>query len=156
MAKKVVLAYSGGLDTSVAVRWMIENLGVEVICLSADVGQEGTLSGLVAAISIVGIPWARACFLIGNFSFWPFGQEAVSRRELTGLADFGTGPFGFLGNLIWFLVAGWWLAIGHVSSALACFLTTIGIPFGIQHLKLAVIALAPIGMEVVPRERLQG
>jgi uncharacterized membrane protein YccF (DUF307 family) len=114
------------------------------------------LAGVVAAITIVGIPWARACFLIGKFSFWPFGQEAVNRRELTGMSDFGTGPFGFLGNLIWFLVAGWWLAIGHVSSALACFVTIIGIPFGIQHLKLAVIALAPIGMEVVPRERLQG
>ena len=51
--------------------------------------------------------------------------------------------------MIWFLVAGWWLAIGHLSSALACFVTIIGIPFGIQHIKLAVIALAPVGMAVV-------
>jgi len=56
--------------------------------------------------------------------------------------------------VIWFLVAGWWLAIGHVSSALACFASIVGIPFGIQHLKLALIALAPIGMEVVSSERL--
>jgi uncharacterized membrane protein YccF (DUF307 family) len=111
------------------------------------------LAGLVAAISIVGIPWARACFVIGNYSFWPFGNEAVSRRELTGRGDFGTGPFGLLGNVIWFLLAGWWLAIGHLSSALACFITIIGIPFGIQHLKLALIALAPIGMQVVPVRR---
>lgn len=108
------------------------------------------LAGLVAAITIVGLPWARACFVIGNYSFWPFGNEAVSRRELTGRMDFGTGPLGLIGNVIWFLVAGWWLAIGHLTSALACFITIIGIPFGIQHIKLALIALAPIGLRVVP------
>jgi uncharacterized membrane protein YccF (DUF307 family) len=111
------------------------------------------LAGLIAALTIVGIPWAGACFVIGKFSFWPFGYEAVSRRELTGRMEFGTGPLGVVGNVIWFLLAGWWLAIGHVSSALACFVTIIGIPFGIQHLKLAMIALAPIGMEVVPCQR---
>jgi uncharacterized membrane protein YccF (DUF307 family) len=111
------------------------------------------LAGLVAALTIVGIPWARACFVIGKFSFWPFGSEAVSRAELSGRGDLGTGPLGFLGNLIWFLLAGWWLAVGHVASALACFITIIGIPFGLQHLKLAVIALAPIGMAVVPVRR---
>jgi uncharacterized membrane protein YccF (DUF307 family) len=95
------------------------------------------LAGLVAAITIVGLPWARACFVIGNYSFWPFGNETVSRRELTGRNDFGTGPLGLIGNVIWFLVAGWWLAIGHLTSAVACFVTIIGIPFGIQHIKLA-------------------
>jgi uncharacterized membrane protein YccF (DUF307 family) len=89
--------------------------------------------------------------VIGNFSFWPFGQEAVSRRELHGRGDLGTGPLGLLGNVLWFLVAGWWLAIGHLSSALACFITVVGIPFGLQHIKLAMIALAPVGMQVVPR-----
>jgi uncharacterized membrane protein YccF (DUF307 family) len=111
------------------------------------------LAGVLAAISIVGIPWARACFVIGNFSLWPFGQEAVSRRELSGRGDFGTGPLGLVGNLIWLLLAGWWLAIGHLASALACFVTIIGIPFGIQHIKLALIALAPIGLQVVPLRR---
>ena len=111
------------------------------------------LAGLVAAITIVGLPWARACFVIGNYSFWPFGNEAVSRRELTGSNDFGTGPFGVIGNVIWFLVAGWWLAIGHLTSAVACFVTIIGIPFGIQQIKLALIALAPVGMQVVPVRR---
>jgi len=111
------------------------------------------LAGLVAAITIVGIPWARACFVIGNFAFWPFGNEAVNRRELTGRGDFGTGPFGLVGNVIWFLLAGWWLAIGHLSSAVASFITIIGIPFGIQHIKLALIALAPISMQVVPVRR---
>jgi uncharacterized membrane protein YccF (DUF307 family) len=112
------------------------------------------LAGVLTAITIVGLPWARACFRIANFSFWPFGKEAVSRRDLTGRADLAHGPLGLIGNLIWFLVAGWWLAIGHVSSALACFASIVGIPFGIQHLKLALIALAPIGMEVIPREQL--
>ena len=108
------------------------------------------LAGLVAAITIVGLPWARACIVIGNISFWPFGREAVSRRELTGHADLGTGPLGLVGNVIWFLLAGWWLAIGHLGSALACFVTIVGIPFGLQHIKLALIALAPIGLAVVP------
>ena len=111
------------------------------------------LAGLVCAITIVGLPWARSCFVIGLFSLWPFGQEAISRRDLTGRHDLGTGPLGLIGNMLWFLVAGWWLAIGHLTSALACFITIIGIPFGIQHIKLALIALAPVGMTVVPVRR---
>jgi len=111
------------------------------------------LAGLVCAITIVGLPWARSCFVIGAFSLWPFGQEAISRRDLTGRHDLGTGALGVIGNVLWFLVAGWWLAIGHLTSALACFITIIGIPFGIQHIKLALIALAPVGMTVVPVRR---
>ena len=124
------------------------------VCGGVLMGLGWWLAGLVAAITLVGIPWARACFVIGSFAFWPFGQEAVGRAELTGRHDLGTGPLGFAGNLVWFALAGWWLAIGHLTSAVACFVSIIGIPFGIQHLKLAVIALAPIGMEVVPRRRL--
>ena len=108
------------------------------------------LAGLICAITIVGLPWARSCFVIGSFALWPFGQEAISRRDLTGRHDLGTGALGLIGNVLWFLVAGWWLAIGHLTSALACFITIIGIPFGIQHIKLALIALAPVGMTVVP------
>ena len=111
------------------------------------------LAGVLCAITIVGLPWARSCFVIGSFSLWPFGQEAVSRRELSGRNDLGTGPLGLIGNVVWFVVAGWWLAIGHLASALACFVTIIGIPFGIQHIKLALIALAPVGMTVVPTRR---
>jgi uncharacterized membrane protein YccF (DUF307 family) len=108
--------------------------------------------GLLAFITIIGIPWGRACFVIGEFTFFPFGQEAISRRELNNRDDIGTGPLGFIGNVIWFIFAGLWLAIGHVCSAIACFITIIGIPFGIQHLKLAGIALAPIGKTVVTKE----
>ncbi|EGS58286.1 hypothetical protein VCHE09_1849 [Vibrio paracholerae HE-09] len=110
------------------------------------------LVGVLAFISIIGIPWGRACFVIGNFSFWPFGYEAISRDELTDQTDIGTSGFGVLGNIIWFILAGFWLAVGHVLSAVACFITIIGIPFALQHLKLAVISLAPIGKTVVPIE----
>jgi uncharacterized membrane protein YccF (DUF307 family) len=107
------------------------------------------LAGLLALITIVGIPWARSCFVIGSFAFFPFGKEPVNRRDLTGRDDIGTGVLGLIGNIIWFIFAGIWLAIGHLMSALACFITIIGIPFGIQHLKLAMIALAPVGQTVV-------
>ncbi len=110
------------------------------------------LVGLLAFISIVGIPWGKACFVIGQFAFFPFGKEAVSRKDLTRQEDIGTGALGLVGNIIWFLLAGVWLAIGHVISAAACFVTIIGIPFGIQHLKLAAIALAPIGKTIVDKE----
>ena len=110
------------------------------------------LVGLLAFVSIVGIPWGKACFVIGQFAFWPFGKEAVSREDLSGREDIGTGALGLVGNVVWFVLAGVWLAIGHVLSAAACFITIIGIPFGIQHLKLAGIALSPIGKTVVDKE----
>ena len=110
------------------------------------------LVGLLAFISIIGIPWGRACFVIGQFAFFPFGREAVSRERLSGQGDIGTGVFGTVGNILWFLFAGLWLAIGHIMTAAACFVTLIGIPFGIQHVKLAGIALAPIGKTIVSKE----
>lgn len=113
------------------------------------------LVGLIAVVTIVGIPWAKACFVIGSFCFFPFGKEAISRDELYAREDIGTGGLGLLGNIIWFILAGWWLAIGHVLSALVNFITIIGIPFGIQHLKLAGIALVPIGKTVVSIEEAQ-
>lgn len=109
--------------------------------------------GVIAFITVVGIPWGKACFVIGQFSFFPFGREAISRAELNQREDIGTGIMGVIGNIIWFVFAGVWLAIGHIMSALACFVTIIGIPFGIQHLKLAVIALAPIGQTIVTTEK---
>jgi uncharacterized membrane protein YccF (DUF307 family) len=109
------------------------------------------LAGLLCALTIIGLPWAKACFVIGQFAFWPFGKEAISRKDLTQKTDVGTGSLGLAGNVIWFVLAGWWLAIGHLASALACFVTIIGIPFGIQHIKLALIALAPIGKTIVSK-----
>ena len=108
--------------------------------------------GLVAFITIVGIPWGKACFVIGQFTFFPFGKEAVSRKELQQKDDIGTGGLGVVGNIIWFVFAGFWLAMGHLLCALLDFVTIIGIPFGIQHMKLAGIALAPIGKTIVSKE----
>ena len=108
--------------------------------------------GLLAFISIVGIPWGRSCFVIAGFSFFPFGKEAIARNELTLSEDIGTGGLGMVGNIIWFIFAGFWLALGHVFSAIACFVTIIGIPFALQHLKLAGISISPIGKTVVTKE----
>ena len=106
------------------------------------------LAGILMAITIIGIPWTRACFVLGNLSLWPFGKEVVDRRHVSG-EDIGTGPLGLVGNIIWFVLAGWYIAIAHVVIGAAQFVSIIGIPFGIQHFKLAVIALAPIGKSVV-------
>ena len=107
------------------------------------------LAGLLCAITIVGLPWAKACFVIGQFTFLPFGKQAISRAELSGVEDIGTGTLGLVGNVLWFIFAGVWLAIGHIVTAAGCFLTIIGIPFGIKHFKLAVLALAPVGKTIV-------
>lgn len=123
------------------------------LCGGVIMGLMWWFFGLLAFISIVGIPWGRACFVMGNFSFFPFGQEAIARDELTNEMDIGTSPLGVVGNIVWFLLAGIWLAIGHIMSAVACFVTIIGIPFALQHLKLAYISLAPIGKTVVPKEQ---
>lgn len=109
------------------------------------------LAGLLAILGIITIPWAKACFVMGQFAFFPFGKEAVNRHELTGTKDIGTGILGLIGNVLWFVFAGIWLAIGHLFYAIIFFVTIIGIPFGIQHLKLASIAIAPIGKTVVSK-----
>ena len=109
------------------------------------------LVGLIAAITIIGLPWAKACFVIVQFAFLPFGKDAVDRKSVTQHDDIGTGALGLVGNVIWFVLAGWWLTVGHLVSARACFVTIIGIPFGIQHMKLAMVALAPIGKTIVSK-----
>ncbi len=116
-------------------------------------GLAWTLVGVLAFVSIIGIPWGRACFMIAGFTFWPFGREAVNREVLNGRGDIGTGPFGIVGNIIWLLVAGWWLALGHLISAVLDFITIVGIPFGVQHVKLAGASLFPIGLTVVELSR---
>ena len=110
------------------------------------------LVGAIAFVTVIGIPWGKACFVIGSFAFFPFGKEAVSRKTMTQKDDVGTGGLGLLGNIVWFVFAGFWLAVGHVLSAVACFFSIIGIPFGIQHLKLAGIALAPIGKTIISKD----
>ena len=109
------------------------------------------MAGALAYLSIIGIPWGKACFVIGQFAFMPFGKEAVSRKTISHKDDIGTGSLGVLGNVCWFIFAGIWLAVGHMLAALICFITIIGIPFGLQHLKLAAIAIAPIGKTIIDK-----
>ena len=106
-------------------------------------------AAVIMAITIVGLPWARAAFSIAVYSLLPFGQTAVSRADYTGRSDLGTGPLGVLGNLIWLIFAGWWLALGHIILALGWAITIIGLPFAWAHLKLAGLALWPLGKMVV-------
>ena len=107
------------------------------------------IAAIVMAITIIGLPWAWAAFNIASYTLLPFGRKAVSRAEYSG-HDIGTGPLGLLGNIIWFVLAGWWLALGHVITAIFLAITIIGIPFAWAHLKLATIALWPIGKMIVP------
>ena len=110
------------------------------------------IAAIVMAITIVGLPWTRAAFNIALYTLLPFGQAAVSRAAYTGREDLGTGALGALGNLIWLILAGWWLALGHLITAVVLAITIIGIPFAWAHLKLAGLALWPIGKMIVPIE----
>ena len=107
------------------------------------------LSGVLLAITIVGLPWAFAAFRIAGFSAWPFGRQVVARDLHTGREDLGTGPLGFVMNVVWFVLGGWYLAIAHLVMAFGLAITIIGIPFALQHVKLALISLAPVGKQVV-------
>ncbi len=110
------------------------------------VGLAWWFAALLAAIIIIGIPWAIAAFHIGMFSFWPFGRQIVERQSGS------VGAAGAaLGNLIWALLAGWRLALGHLIAALLCAITIIGIPFAFQYLKLASLSFFPFGKEIADR-----
>jgi uncharacterized membrane protein YccF (DUF307 family) len=109
--------------------------------------------GVLTAITVILLPWSRACFEIANYTLFPFGREAVSRRWVTGREDIGTSDLGFIGNVIWFLAAGWWLALGHIFAGIACALTIIGLPLAVAHFKLVRISLAPIGLTIVNTDR---
>ncbi len=107
------------------------------------------IAGLIMVVTIVGIPWARAAFNIAVYTLLPFGHRAVPRDWVTGYEDIGTGPLGFIGNVVWLVLAGWWLALGHLVAAVVLAVTIIGIPFAWAHLKLAGLALWPIGKVIV-------
>lgn len=102
-------------------------------------------TALFMVITIVGIPWARAAFNIGLLNLWPFGSSVRTRSG----SDIGTGPLGLLGNILWFVFCGWWLAALHIFWGLLFCITIIGLPWGIQHFKLAKISFAPIGKAII-------
>jgi uncharacterized membrane protein YccF (DUF307 family) len=110
------------------------------------------IAALIMALTIVGLPWTFAALKIAAYTLLPFGNKAVSRREWTGEEDLGTGPLGVLGNILWLILAGWWLALGHIVTAFIWAVTIIGLPFAWAHLKLAAIALWPIGKMIVPSD----
>ncbi|GAA1789793.1 YccF domain-containing protein [Luedemannella flava] len=101
------------------------------------------LAGVICYILIVTIPFGVASFRMANYCFWPFGRDLV-RKESAGVVS-------AVGNVIWFIVAGWWLALGHIVTAVGQFLTIIGIPLGLANIKLVPVSLFPLGHEIVPR-----
>lgn len=107
------------------------------------------LGGLLLAVTIVGLPYTGAAWRMAGFAFWPYGKEIVSRDIHTGQGDLGTGPVGFLLNVVWFVLGGWYIALSHLLIALAEAISIIGIPFAIKDLQLAAAAIAPVGKIVV-------
>jgi len=103
-------------------------------------GSLWILAGVLLAVTIIGLPWTPAAFRMASFSYWPFGRIVVQRN-----AGFGSA----LLNILWLVLAGWWLALHHIVLAVGLALTLIGIPFAWQHVKLAGLALTPVGMDVV-------
>ncbi len=100
------------------------------------------LAGVICCILIVTIPWGIASFRMANYVLWPFGRQVVQKPT--------AGVFSFLGNVIWFIFAGLWLAIGHILSGIALAITIIGIPLAIADFKMIPISLAPLGKDIIP------
>ncbi|MBQ0986194.1 YccF domain-containing protein [Streptomyces sp. F63] len=103
------------------------------------------LAGLICFVLIVTIPFGIASFRIAGYALWPFGKTTVERRD--------AGAGSLIGNVVWIIFAGWWLALGHIVTGLALCVTIIGIPLGIANFKLIPISLMPLGREIVPTDR---
>jgi uncharacterized membrane protein YccF (DUF307 family) len=99
------------------------------------------IAGLLGLILIVTIPLGIQAFKLAGYVIWPFGRYVVSQPEASPL-------WTVVGNVIWVILIGWWLALAHVVAALLFFITIIGIPFGVANMKLARLALLPFGFEV--------
>ncbi|MGW2400628.1 YccF domain-containing protein [Kitasatospora sp. NPDC001664] len=99
------------------------------------------VAGIICCILIVTIPFGIASFRIAGYVLWPFGRTTVERPD--------AGAPSCIGNVIWIVFAGWWLAIGHIATAIALAVTIIGIPFAWANLKMIPISLMPLGREVV-------
>lgn len=99
------------------------------------------LIGALWCVTIIGIPFGIACFRIGRFALWPFGREVVRRDSA------GTGSV--VGNVVWFVFGGIWLAIGHLLTGILLCVTIIGIPLGLANFKLIPVSLLPLGRDIV-------
>ena len=101
------------------------------------------LAGVVQCITIIGIPFGLQSFKLAGYALWPFGRVVVQRMDRSSTVS-------CLGNVIWLLLGGLWLALGHVVTGVLLCITIIGIPFGIASFKLAGLALVPFGKQIVP------
>ena len=99
------------------------------------------VAGVILTVTVVGIPFAIASFRMANFALWPFGRRLVDVPT--------SGAMAGIGNVLWLVLAGWWLALGHVLTGIAQCITVIGIPLGIANFKLVPVSLLPLGKEVV-------
>ncbi|HBG28480.1 MAG: hypothetical protein A2Y10_10730 [Planctomycetes bacterium GWF2_41_51] len=106
------------------------------------------LCGLLLCITVIGIPFGIAAFRIASFAAFPFGKELIDARKIGEIRIPTTG----LANFLWIILAGLWLAIGHVLAAIALFVTIIGIPFALAHIKLAQVSFAPLGKRIVSKD----
>lgn len=102
------------------------------------------IAALICFVLIITIPFGIASLRIAGFVLWPFGRTTVERPD--------AGAGSFVGNVIWVIFAGWWLALAHLVTSIPLFLSIIGIPFGWANLKLIPISLMPLGREVVPSD----
>jgi uncharacterized membrane protein YccF (DUF307 family) len=96
---------------------------------------------LVMFVLIITIPFGIASARIALFCLWPFGRTLVRRTD--------AGAGSAIGNVIWFVLAGWWLAVGHIITGVAMCLTIIGIPLGLANFKLIPVSLTPFGRDIV-------
>jgi uncharacterized membrane protein YccF (DUF307 family) len=99
------------------------------------------IAGIVMFIFIITIPFGVQAFKLAGYSLWPFGRTDVKRADAGGAS--------VVGNLIWLLFAGWWLALAHLATALLLAVTVVGIPLAIANVKLVPVALWPFGREIV-------
>ncbi len=113
-----------------------------LVCCGVWMFLAYVITGLIACIFIITIPFGIASFRIAGFALWPFGRTVVNTP--------GAGSASFLGNVIWFVVAGFWLALGHLVTGFLLLITVIGIPLALANFKLIPISLAPLGKQVVP------
>ena len=104
------------------------------------------LFGIVAAIFIITIPFTIACFRIASYVIWPFGRSIEMRRT--------AGVASVIGNIIWIILFGWELALGHLTAGIILCITIIGIPLGLANFKLIPISLIPLGVRIVPSDEL--
>ena len=100
-------------------------------------------AGVVLVVTIIGIPFGLQSFKLAGYSLWPFGRVVVTDPD-------ASAALGCVGNVLWLVLAGWWLAIGHVVTGVLLCLTIIGIPLGLANFKLVPLAFLPLGREIVP------